>query len=272
MAPDSTPRLPTLFISHGGGPCFWMTFPEPYGPHAWDSLATYLRGVVAGLPARPRAILIVSAHWEAARPTVMTAAKPGMLFDYYGFPAHTYELSYPAPGSPALAARVRVLLGEAGVESDEDAERGFDHGVFVPMLMIDPRAAIPVVGLSLREGLDAAEHLRIGRALAPLRDEGVLIVGSGNSFHNMRTFRDGDAAASIEFDDWLTQAATDPDPSSRDRRLEAWAAAPQARACHPREEHLIPLMVAAGAAPDGVGTRVFSERIGGKQISGFAFA
>jgi aromatic ring-opening dioxygenase catalytic subunit (LigB family) len=272
MAFDSTPRLPTLFVSHGGGPCFWMTFPEPYGPHAWDGLAAYLRGVVAGLPAPPREILIVSAHWEAPRPTVMTAEKPEMLFDYHGFPAHTYELAYPAPGSPALAARVRALLGKAGIPSDEDPERGFDHGVFVPMLMIDPDAVIPLVALSLQADLDPAGHLRIGAALAPLRDEGVLIVGSGNSFHNLRTFRDGDAAASIAFDDWLTQAATDPDPAARNRRLETWAAAPEARACHPREEHLIPLMVAAGAAPDGVGGRVFSERIGGKQISGFAFA
>ncbi len=271
MPSDRAPRLPTLFISHGGGPCFWMTFPAPFGPHAWDGLADHLRGVLSDLPA-PRAILIVSAHWEAARPTVTTAERPGMLFDYHGFPAHTYELSYPAPGSPVLAARVRALLGEAGIACDEDPDRGFDHGVFVPMLMIDPGALTPVVVLSLRKGLDAAEHLRIGRALAPLRDEGVLIIGSGNSFHNMRTFRDGDAAASIEFDDWLKRAATDPDPFMRNRCLEAWETAPRARACHPREEHLIPLMVAAGAAPEGVGARVFSERIGGKQISGFAFA
>jgi aromatic ring-opening dioxygenase catalytic subunit (LigB family) len=268
----TTPPLPTLFVSHGGGPCFWMNFPEPYGPRAWDGLATYLRGVLPGLSSPPRAILMVSAHWEAERPTIMTAAKPGMLFDYYGFPPHTYELNYPASGDPVLAARVRTLLGEAGIPSDEDPDRGFDHGVFVPMLMIDPDARLPIVQLSLREGLHAAEHLRIGRALAPLRHEGVLIIGSGNSFHNLRTFRDGDTAASALFDDWLTQAATDPDPIARNRRLEAWAEAPQARACHPREEHLIPLMVAAGAAPDGVGARVFSERIGGKQISGFAFA
>jgi len=271
MPADPAHRLPTLFISHGGGPCFWMSFSEPFGPHAWEGLAAYLRGVPPSLPMRPRAILMVSAHWEASRPTVTTNARPGMLFDYYGFPPHTYELNYPAPGSPALATRVRELLAADGVASDEDPERGFDHGVFVPMLMIDPDADIPVVALSLRQDLDPAAHLAIGRALSPLRDEGVLIIGSGNSFHNLRTFGDGDGEASLAFDAWLTEAATHPDSESRDRQLANWAAAPMARACHPREEHLIPLMVAAGAATDGRGRRVFSERIGGKQISGFQF-
>ncbi len=268
---EAAPRLPTLFISHGGGPCFWMSFPPPFGPHAWDGLAAYLRGVLPSLPTRPRAILVVSAHWEAARPTVTTAPRPPMLFDYYGFPAHTYELDYPAPGSPELAARVRALLADAGIASDEDATRGFDHGVFVPMLMIDPDAGIPVVALSLRDDLDPAAHLRIGRALAPLRDEGVLIVGSGNSFHNMRTFGDGAGEAAAEFDSWLNDAVTQSDADIRDRRLANWASAPRARACHPREDHLIPLMVASGAAPDAVGRRVFGERIAGKPISGFAF-
>ena len=180
-------RQPTLFIPHGGGPCFFMD-PPPNDPHAWDAMAAYLRGIAASLPAKPRAILVISAHWETPRPTVMTAAHPPMLFDYYGFPEHTYKLEYPAPGSPELASRVRALLADAGIASDADDARGYDHGVFVPFLLMFPDADIPIVQLSLRGDLDPAAHIAIGRALAPLRDEGVLIVGSGMSYHNLRRF------------------------------------------------------------------------------------
>ena len=270
-AKDSRPRLPTLYLSHGGGPCFWMSFPPPFGPHGWDRLADYLRGVLASLPARPRAILLVSAHWEMARPTVGAGAAPPMLFDYYGFPEHTYRLNYPAPGSPALAREVQDLLAAAGIASDVDPERGFDHGVFVPMLLINPQADIPVATLSLQESLDPAQHLAIGRALAPLRDQGVLIVGSGSSFHNLATFQDGDSRDSLVFDQWLTEAATLPDAKTRNERLALWSQAPRARACHPREEHLLPLMVAAGAAGEDVGRLAFTDLIGGKRLSGYVF-
>jgi aromatic ring-opening dioxygenase catalytic subunit (LigB family) len=194
-----------------------------------------------------------------------------MLFDYYGFPPETYELSYPAPGSPVLAARVRALLTAAGIASAEDPARGFDHGVFVPLLMAYPAADIPVLPLSIRADMDPAAHLAIGRALAPLREEGVLIVGSGMSYHNLRDFRDGDSAASETFDAWLTAAVTDPDPVRRDASLTEWARAPAARLAHPREEHLIPLMVAAGAAGGEPGRRAWTDRIGGKRISAFQF-
>jgi aromatic ring-opening dioxygenase catalytic subunit (LigB family) len=269
--PMSTLRQPTLFISHGGGPSFWMDYPPPIGPHGFDKLRNYLAGLIASLPQRPKAILVISGHWEEDRVTVSTASAPPMLFDYYGFPPHTYQLNYPAPGAPALAARARGLLGAAGIASDENGERGFDHGVFVPFLIVDPQAQIPVLMGSLEHHLDAARHLAIGAALAPLRDEGVLIVGSGNSFHNMRAFFDGRPEISLQFDRWLTEAVALPDPSARAAALTAWDRAPAARLCHPREEHLIPLMVAAGAAPDERGTRVFHDIIGGKAISGFAF-
>ena len=264
-------RQPTIFLSHGGGPCFWMDFPEPFGPHAFDKLRDYLAGLLATLPERPKAILVVSAHWEEAEPTVGAAKAPGMIYDYYGFPAHTYHLRYPAPGSPQLAGRVRDLLGAAGIASGSDPERGFDHGVFVPMLIVDPKAEIPAATLSLQRDLSPELHLAIGAALAPLRDEGVLILGSGNSFHNLRTFFDGQKRVSGAFDDWLTAAVETPDPAARAAQFAAWDTAPGARECHPREEHLLPLMVVAGAAGGDPGARVYSDLIAGKAISGYAF-
>jgi aromatic ring-opening dioxygenase catalytic subunit (LigB family) len=266
-------RLPTLFIPHGGGPCFFMD-PPPGDPQAWDAMAAYLRGIAASIGTRPRAILVISAHWETARPTVGTNARPAMLFDYYGFPEHTYQLKYPAPGSPALASRVRELLAQADIAADEDPARGYDHGVFVPFLLAFPDADIPVVQLSLRADLDPAAHLAIGRALAPLRDEGVLIVGSGMSYHNLREFwstRPEDVEAAARFDNWLAAAVENPESAARDKQLAAWAAAPGARAAHPRAEHLLPLMVAAGAAANDPGRRTYRDRVFGKAVSGFQF-
>jgi aromatic ring-opening dioxygenase catalytic subunit (LigB family) len=266
-------RLPTLFIPHGGGPCFFMD-PPPNDPHAWDAMAAYLRGIAASLPAKPRAILVISAHWETPRPTVMTAARPSMLFDYYGFPEHTYKLDYPAPGSPELAARVRALLAGAGIASDEDSARGYDHGVFVPFLLMFPEADVPVMQLSLRADLDPAAHLAIGRALAPLRDEGVLIVGSGMSYHNLRRFWSTDATdveAARAFDAWLAETLEAGDAGNREANLAAWENAPGARTAHPRSEHLLPLMVAAGAGGADAGRRAYSDRVFGKAVSGFQF-
>lgn len=266
-------RLPTLFIPHGGGPCFFM---EPMrGPKdTWDEMAAYLRGIAAGLGQKPKAILVISGHWETEKPTVNSGARPPLLFDYYNFPEHTYRLTYPAPGSPEVAGRVRDLLAAGGFASDEDKTRGFDHGIFIPFLLIYPQADIPIVQLSLQRDLDPAIHLAIGRALAPLREEGVLIVGSGMSFHNLRSFLGDDRGsdeASRTFDDWLTQAVTEPDASRRADALADWERAPFARLCHPREEHLIPLMVAAGAAGDDQGRRTYNGRVWGKTLSGFQF-
>jgi aromatic ring-opening dioxygenase catalytic subunit (LigB family) len=242
-----TDRLPTLFIPHGGGPCFFMD-PPATAPHYWDNMAAYLRGLASDVGVRPKALLIVSGHWETPRPTLNIAAHPALLYDYYGFPEHTYQLSYPAPGAPELAPRVQALLADAGFASDTDAERGLDHGVFVPMLLSYPDADIPILQLSLQQDLDPAQHLAIGRALAPLRDEGVLIIGSGMSFHNLRTlFGPGGDAGSEQFDAWLTREA------------------------HPREEHLLPLMVAAGAAGADPGRRTYADHLGGKALSGFQF-
>src|SRR5689334_24701155 len=234
-------RLPTLFIPHGVGPCVFMD-PPPGDPHAWDSMAAYLRGIAASLHVRPKAILVISAHWETARPTVGSGTRPPMLFDYYGFPEHTYKLEYPAPGSPELASRVRALLAGAGIASDEDSARGYDHGVFVPFLLMFPDADVPVVQLSLRADLDPAAHVAIGHALAPLRDEGMLIVGSGMSYHNLRRFWSTDAVdvqAASAFDTWLADTVQAADASAREASLVEWADAPGARTAHPRSEHLL---------------------------------
>jgi aromatic ring-opening dioxygenase catalytic subunit (LigB family) len=244
--------------------------PPPMFPHLWDGLAQYLRGIDGTLGVKPKAVLIVSGHWETTQPTLNIAERPHLLFDYYGFPAHTYHLTYPVAGAPDLAPRVRALLADAGFESGVDADRGLDHGVFIPFLLVYPHADVPIMQLSLQKSLDPALHLRIGKALAPLRDEGVLIVGSGMSYHNLRAlYSPQGGAAAASFDAWLGDAVLD--PQGRDEKLSAWRRAPGGVEAHPREEHLIPLMVAAGAADGDAGVRTFSGSIAGKALSAFQF-
>ncbi len=262
--------MPVVFIPHGGGP--WPFVEMGLPEQDVETLAAYLRDLPTGVP-RPRALLVISAHWEADVPTVMTAARPPILYDYYGFPPASYEIQWPAPGSPELAARVRVLLGAADIETAEDNARGFDHGTFIPLKLAFPDADIPTIQLSLNANLDPATHLAIGRALAPLRDEGVLIVGSGMSFHNLRAIFGRDPRTqqvSAQFDRWLGETVTS-DPTARDARLAAWESAPAARACHPREEHLIPLMVIAGAAGTDRGVVAHSKPFMGTYVSGYRF-
>jgi aromatic ring-opening dioxygenase catalytic subunit (LigB family) len=266
---NATKRLPTLYIPHGGGPCFFME-PPPSHPHMWDGLAAYLRGIDGSLGARPKAVLVISGHWETTRPTLNVAEKPALLFDYYNFPEHTYRLKYPVAGAPNLAPRVRGLLADAGFESAVETKRGLDHGVFVPFMLVYPKADMPIMQLSLLNSLDPGLHLDLGRALAPLRREGVLIVGSGMSYHNLAAMFSGRGAeAAVSFDEWLGEATHD--PQTRDEKLKGWRSAPGGRESHPREEHLLPLMVAAGAADGDPGFRSFSESIAGKAVSGFQF-
>ncbi|HWW65379.1 MAG TPA: class III extradiol ring-cleavage dioxygenase [Sphingomonadaceae bacterium] len=258
---------PTFFLPHGGGPCFFMEDPEGI----WRRLEDFLAHVIADLPERPKALLIVSGHWEAPRFTVNDAAQPPLLYDYYGFPEHTYLLRWDAPGAPAVAHRAASLLEGAGMASARDGERGWDHGVFVPMKVAVPGEDIPTAQLSLLAGLDPAAHIAAGRALAPLRDEGVLIVGSGMSFHNLRARGPQVSQVSDLFDAGLTAAATDPDPARRAERLIAWEGLPYARLAHPREEHLLPLMVAAGAGGDDAAHHIFRDSVFGWTISGYRF-
>jgi aromatic ring-opening dioxygenase catalytic subunit (LigB family) len=194
-------RMPTLYIPHGGGPCFFMDW--TWGrPDTWDRMADWLRGLIGSLPQRPEAILVVSGHWEEPAFTVGSAAQPPLIYDYSGFPPHTYQLKFDAPGAPALAQRVRDLLQGAGLPAGDNPRRGYDHGVFIPFKVAMPEADIPVVQLSLNRSLDPKQHLAAGAALKPLRDEGVLIVGSGMSWHNMQGFSPRYTAASEVFDQW----------------------------------------------------------------------
>ena len=185
--PAHTERQPTIFLPHGGGPCFFMDW--SWGPaDTWDATKRFLEGLAGTLPAPPKAIVVVSGHWEEPAFTASAAVAPQLIFDYSGFPEHTYRLTWPSPGDPELAGRLVELLKQAGLPAGLSANRGFDHGVFVPLKVAFPEAKIPVVSLSLAASLDPALHLAAGRALAPLRDEGVLLVGSGMSFHNLRGY------------------------------------------------------------------------------------
>ncbi len=265
----SRPRYPVVFLPHGGGP--WPFMQGGFGSGAErEALATFLRTVPSLAETTPRALLVISAHWEEPAPTLMTGAKPPLLFDYYGFPPETYEIRWPAPGAPDLAPRVQQLLANAGFEMGRDSERGFDHGTFVPLKLAYPDAHVPTLQLSLQAGLDPRRHLAIGRALEPLREEGVFIIGSGMTFHNMRGFGPQGHAPSAAFDAWLRETVVS-EPAARDARLVAWQQAPAARIAHPREEHLLPLMVIAGAANQDAGRVVFHNTFMGVEISAHAF-
>ncbi len=240
-------------------------------------MATFLEGIASTLPDRPKAIVVVSGHWEESAFTAGAASDPALIYDYYGFPAHTYELTYSAPGAPDLAEKIARLLANAGLPARADLSRGLDHGVFIPLKLVFPDATIPVVPLSLRSDYDAAAHVAAGRALAPLRDESVLIIGSGMSFHNMAGFRDPDFMArapgyAAAFTDWLNSATTAV-PAQREQMLGNWESAPAARLAHPSraEEHLLPLMVAAGAGGDDAGTCIFDHGEMGMRIAGYRF-
>lgn len=264
-------KLPTLFVPHGGGPCFFM---DPNGgppDPMWQPMQDYLAGLIDSLPERPRAILLISGHWEEPQTTVHTGNGQPLLYDYYGFPEHTYRLRWDAPGAPDVALRAKALLEKAGFPVAEESARGWDHGVFLPMKVADPGADIPLMQLSLRADLDPQAHIAIGRSLAPLRDEGVLIVGSGMSFHNLRERGPHVTARADDWDAALTGAVTDPDPAMRARRVADWRALPHAAFAHPREEHLLPLMVALGAAGSDPARRDFTGHVLGWAVSGYRF-
>lgn len=269
MSVSTDVLMPVLFVPHGGGP-----MPLLHEPNHRD-LSHFLTSVTDGLP-RPTAILLVTAHWEEDVATLSSAAAPGMLYDYYGFPPESYRLRYPAPGNPELAAQIAELLAAAGIASRLDVKRDFDHGTFVPLMLMYPQADIPVVQLSLLSNLNPLAHIAIGRALAPLREQGVLIVGSGMSFHNMQAFFSGDPSVldkSGQFDTWLTDTLTHHSRSvdEQSQRLTGWAQAPEARFCHPREEHLLPLHVCfgAGVVASGKAVKIFNGLLFNTRISGF---
>lgn len=263
-------RMPTWFIPHGGGPCFFMDWNPP---DAWNKMGNFLKSLSSTLPSRPRAIVVVSAHWLESTVSVTGAEQPELIYDYSGFPPHTYELKYPAAGNPELARKIVQTLEAAHIPAKINATRGFDHGMFIPMMLMFPDADIPVIQLSLNSNLDPQTQLELGQALETLRDEGILIIGSGMSFHNMRGYGDQRfGPISDEFDQWLTQAV-ESEPEKRHEALLNWEIAPSARLCHPprQEEHLLPLMVVAGAASNEKGRKVFSDRVMETTLSAFIF-
>ena len=269
----ATRRQPTLFLSHGGGPWPWLMKEMPF----FDQLNDFLKALPSKLPEQPKALLIISGHWEEHEVGIMSSALPPMLYDYGGFPEHTYQISYPAPGDPHLAARVQSLFGDAGVPSHLDGRRGFDHGAFTIAYAMYPNANIPMIQLSLRSGYDPEFHMRLGKILAPLRDEGILIIGSGLSYHNMQGFGISGRGSilateqSRNFDDWLKVSLVETSPEDRRQRLIDWGSAPDARAAHPQEDHLIPLMVAAGAAENDKVSLIYNELFRGVMCSSFKF-
>ncbi len=257
-----------VYLPHGGGPLPLLGDPQHAG------LVAFLRELGAGL-APPSAIVVISAHWEARRPTLTGAAAPALIYDYYGFPPEAYHVEYAVPGEPRLAARLAEMLEAGGLQAEVDGQRGFDHGLFVPLKLMYPDAGIPCVQLSLVNGLDPAVHLAIGRALSNLRRENLLVLGSGLSFHSLPAFfsRDPEAGEKSEaFGEWLieTCAGDALTPAEREQRLLAWADAPHARFCHPREEHLIPLHVCFGmaAAETPVARVIYDERLMGQRVCG----
>jgi 4,5-DOPA dioxygenase extradiol len=261
---DSKP-LPALFVSHGA-PTFALS----------DAPARhFLEGLAASLESRPKAILVLSAHWETRRPAVNAVATNATIHDFHGFPAELYALHYPAPGSPALAERVRDLLAGGGLETDVDSGRGLDHGAWVPLRLVYPEADIPVVQLSVQSRLGSEHHYRLGRLLAPLRDEGVLIIGSGSFTHDLSSFRDywHDAEAAqpqwvAEFAAWMAKAIGE---GRRDALIDYRRLAPSAARNHPTEEHLLPLFVAMGAG-DGAGRHLHASSTHGiLRMDVFAF-
>jgi aromatic ring-opening dioxygenase catalytic subunit (LigB family) len=259
--------MPAIYVPHGGGPAFFMAgaMRELFRP-----MENFLLGVASQLPAKPTAILVVTAHWEADVVSFTGAERPALIYDYYGFPPETYALAYPAPGYPALANRAAALLRSAGIRAHVSFDHGWDHGVFIPLKVMFAQADIPVVAMSLKTGLDPAAHTAMGAALRDLRNEGVLIVGSGMSYHNLKHIGGG-AQASLEFDGWLDRALAG-DAAHRSKQLAMWFDAPSGRAAHPREEHLLPLMVISGAGSDAPATKLWSGATGETRISAWAFS
>jgi len=266
-----TDKATILYFAHGGGPLPLM------GDSSHAELIRFLSGYADTLD-KPDAIIVISAHWEEAEIAITAAAAPPLLFDYYGFPPETYEYQYPAPGHPQLAARVHDLLGKAGIESRLDVERGFDHGVFVPLLLMYPAADIPFIQISLSSSLAAAVHVNIGKALAALKKENLLVLGSGFSFHNVQVMMsktDSETDKAIDsrnqaFEDWLVETCGGKTLSEaeREQRLVHWQEAPYARYCHPREEHLLPLQVCYGMGQSAA-AKVFKISGGGILTSAY---
>jgi 4,5-DOPA dioxygenase extradiol len=259
-------KAQAVYFSHGGGPLPIL------GDPGHQAMVEFMTRLPAQLD-RPEAIVVVSAHWEEHAATLLGASNPPMFYDYYGFPKEAYSINYPAPGDPALAERMAGLLEKNRIPARIDTRRGFDHGLFIPLKLMYPRADIPSIQLSLLRGLDPAAHIALGKALSELLDENILVIGSGFSFHNLNAFF-GQAvgrpdAANDAFQDWLIDTCTGSlSQSECEQRLIGWEQAPSARYCHPREEHLLPLHVCVGMM-GGPAAVTFDDQILGKRAVAF---
>ena len=254
-----------IYFSHGGGPLPRLKDPSHHQMNTFmESLPSLIR--------KPEAIIVLSAHWEEDEVTVQTGETPSLLYDYYGFPEEAYKIQYPAKGNPLLAEKVMNVLKSDGIPCKPDVERGFDHGLFIPLLMMYPKADIPCFQVSLLHSLNESEHIRLGKALGSLKDENILIIGSGFSFHNLMMFSFNEKDQDVRneaFQNWLIEICTsDISQSKREDSLVKWSSAPNARYCHPRSEHLLPLHVCAAAA-SGKAELVFDNYIAGKRAVAF---
>lgn len=264
---NNTQSNSALYISHGGGPLPLL------GDTAHKEMVDNLKHL-ASILTKPSAIIVISAHWEENKPMLTESANPSLIYDYFGFPEESYEIQYPAPGNPSLAHRIHGLLQKHGIEADLDEHRGFDHGLFIPLKIMYPDADIPCVQLSLINSLDPMEHIQIGKALAGLADENILVLGSGFSFHNLRAFfapsTEEIQSMNESFENWLIETCSSHEFSEeeRERRLVSWENAPAARFCHPREEHLLPLHVCYGFAQSPA-KQVFTFEIMNKKASAY---
>ena len=263
---SSENKAQIIYFSHGGGPLPIL------GDASHQAMLDFMKGLPSQIR-KPDAILVISAHWEENAATLLGAAAPAMFYDYYGFPQEAYEIKYPAPGSPELANRIAGILNKNDIPARIDPQRGFDHGLFIPLKMMYPQADIPSLQLSLLRGLNPMAHIGLGKALRGLMDENILVIGSGFSFHNLRAFAwEGTGKpdpANDAFQNWLIEACTAPMPQSeREQRLIEWEKAPSARYCHPREEHLLPLHVCQGLA-NKPAKLVFDNQILGKRSVAF---
>src|ERR1700690_4278195 len=255
-----------VYFSHGGGPLPIL------GDASHKAMVDFMLQLPSQL-AKPEAILVISAHWEESAATLLGAQNPAMFYDYYGFPDKAYEITYPAAGSPELAKRIAELLKKNKITTRIDPQRGFDHGLFIPLKLMYPEADIPSLQLSLLRGLDPAAHIALGKALRELIDENILVIGSGFSFHNQNAFfgqkLGAPDPANEAFQNWLIETCTGPiSQAERERYLIEWENAPSARYCHPREEHLLPLHVCQGMA-DTPAQLIFDARILGKRCVAF---
>ena len=251
-------RFPSVFVNHGGGPLPLMGQQPEIIAHLKEVTKKWL-------PTKPDAIVVFSAHWESNPIQITSSIQPPMLYDYSDFPEEAYKYQYPAPGSPVLAEKIQRLFVSNGIESELNDKRGYDHGVFVPLMLMYPDADIPVVEVSLHASLSATTSIEVGKALAPLRNENILLLGSGYTYHNMQGLLHPSSETykvSSTFNDWLKETLTSSNFDERVRKLENWDKAPGARESHPREEHLLPLLTVAATASTNKPEIIFESEVG----------